>query len=266
MTRLTKNEIKYLCSLTKKKYRQQEHKFLLEGWRGLEDALAANASIEYVAVESARLENPDYSQVLRSVAKKKIEIREISTKELEQVSSTVHSQGIISVVRIAQSNPDDMLDANFKLIVMLDAIADPGNLGTIIRTSDWFGTGAVVLGKGCVELHNEKVVRSAAGSLFHMPIVEGIELPDVIKRCSTQGYTLVGLAAEGDQPIDKMVSNEKIVFILGNEGNGLSDEVRQCLSFTTRIPKYGMAESLNVGVACAIALSSYRTKQEQPPR
>ncbi|HEY5614505.1 MAG TPA: RNA methyltransferase, partial [Bacteroidota bacterium] len=184
--RLTKSEIQYLRSLSQKKYRVHEKKFLLEGWRPLEEALKSDWRIELIAALPSQ--NTEHRALLEKAKKKAIHVKELSEKELGQVSSTVHSQGVVAVVRQREYRIEEVLSKQANSIVALDAVNDPGNLGSIIRSCDWFGVDALLLGEGCVELYNEKVVRSTAGSIFHIPAIEEVELPVALSKARKSGY------------------------------------------------------------------------------
>lgn len=262
---LTKSELKYLRSLSQKKAREQEGKFLLEGWRPLHEAVASNARIELVLVEKSMAERVDYRKLVGEVRKRSIPLKFVSAKELESLSSAVHSQGVLAVVEKKETRIDSVLSRKPQLIVAADAVSDPGNLGSMVRSCDWFGVDAVLLGKGCVELYNEKVLRSTAGSIFHLPIVEQADLPQVLPEAKRAGYGLFTLSADGTKSYLNGALRPPCILVFGNEAHGVSAAVRSISDEIVQIPKYGAAESLNVGVACGIVLahlrSSYPTSQ-----
>ena len=142
-------------------------------------------------------------------------------------------------------------------IVALDEVGDPGNLGTILRTCDWFGVDAVLLSKGCVSLYNEKVVRSTSGSIFHLPIYEDVDLIKTLPELKNNGYTVIATGMDGELLTQTLLPN-KTVLVLGNEAHGVSDAVKKISDHQVSIPRFGNAESLNVGVACAVFLSQWR--------
>lgn len=253
--RLSKSELKFIGSLTQKKIRQGNQKFLLEGWRALKELLNSPFEADLVAVLPSYLEDTDYKAILDQVRQRKIPLKEISEKELRQVSETVHAQGIVAVVRQRSTQLTPALVGSARVIVAVDTIADPGNLGTILRTSDWFGVDLVLLSKGTVELYNDKVVRSTVGSLFHVPVVEGIDLSVALGDLKKHGFRIVALSADGKTDLAGVDWGKKNVIILGAEAQGISKQARGVADVLVRIPRYGRAESLNVGVACGIALS-----------
>lgn len=260
---LTRKDFKYLISLSQKKVREQEKKFLLEGWRPLDEALRSDFVIDYVAVDKTTEGDPAHVKILAASKKKSIRIQEITTREMNQVSSTVHSQGVLAVVHQKESRFSELVSRKATLIVALDGVADPGNLGSIIRSCDWFGVDGILLGKGCVELYNEKVVRSTAGSLFHLPIVEDLDLGNTLRQTATAGYSVVSFS--GDGSVSYLAGRLRLpaVLVFGSEPHGISLEVRGLSDSVLKIPRYGLAESLNVGVACGIVLAHLRSQSKQ---
>ncbi len=258
--RLTSSEIRYLRSLTQKKTRAREGKFLLEGWRALREALQSSVTIERVAVLERFVEDPDYEGFFRHCRERKVPVGVLSEKELKTVSDTVHAQGVVAVVREKKWSLAEVLAAG-DLLVAADAVADPGNTGSILRTCDWFGVSGVLLGQGTVELHNEKVIRSTVGSIFHLPVVEDVDLPAVIPQLQEARYDVWALDAGGRESLEHVHFGTKNVLIVGSEAHGVSAGVRRLVRTTLRIPRFGHAESLNAGVACGVVLSHLRLGQ-----
>jgi len=149
---------------------------------------------------------------------------------------------------------------NASLLVFADRIADPGNLGSIVRTSDWFGVDCLILSEGCVELHNEKVVRSTSGSIFHVPIIEHADTATTLAWLKELGFKVFVTAAEGKVSYARAEYGTRNVIVLGNEASGISPSVRGQADGTVKIPLNGKAESLNVGVACGIVLAHLRNQ------
>ena len=261
---ISKNELKYLRSLTQKKVRSAEKRFILEGWRALKDLLSSSFEIDLVAVSAQYAGDADYKKILDLVRERKVPLREIGEKELRQVSGTVHAQGIVAVVKQRTATLREILNERAGVILAADAVSDPGNLGSILRTSDWFGVDGVLLGRGSVELYNDKVVRSTAGSLFHVPVVEGVELNGIAKDLKDRGFSLVVLSGDGKTSYEQADWSPRTVLVVGNEGHGVSREVRDIADMVVKIPRVGRAESLNVGVACGIVLSHLRLLNHQP--
>jgi len=261
--RVSKADIRYLRSLSQKKVRQAERKFILEGWRALKEVLNSSSKVETVAVLSRYLQDPDYESILTKLGERGASIKEVSETELSQVAETVHAQGVVAVVHQKTCTLDGFRFGESSVVIAADAVSDPGNLGSIIRSSDWFDIDMVLLGRGCVELYNEKVVRSTVGSLFHVPIVEGVDLTDALAAMKKKGFSIVAFSGDGRQPYTRLEASARTVYVLGSEAHGVSREVRSTADAVVRIPRYGKAESLNVGVACGIVLAHMRAEKER---
>lgn len=184
---------------------------------------------------SLNLKNKPYTLISQAVA--------------EDLADTETTQGIFAVVKMPE--PSQSTQGN---ILILDQIQDPGNLGTMIRSADAAGFNQVILGKGTVDAYNQKVLRSAQGSHFHIEVVNKDLLP-FLSDLKKAGYTLYGTDLSKDSLNYKLVSaSEKIAIIVGNEGNGVSQEVLGLVDQTLHIPIKGQAESLNVAIAASILM------------
>lgn len=255
--RITKTELKYLRSLTVKKFRDEERKSLLEGWKPLHDALHSDFHVVSIYLVEARTPSSEQEEILAFAESQQIPVQEVSEIELHQITNTVNAQGIVAVVEQKEKAFSSETLHKAVLVVALDEVSDPGNLGTILRTCDWFGVDAVLLGKGCVSLYNEKVVRSTSGSIFHLPIYEDVDLLKTLPELKNNGFTLVSTVMDGESLIQTLLP-EKTVLVLGNEAHGVNEAVKKISDRQVSIPRFGNAESLNVGVACAVFLSQWR--------
>ena len=236
---------------------------MVEGWRALKEVLSSSSKVEIVGVLSRYLEDPDYKGILSKLEERGAVVRELVDVELNALADTVHAQGVIAVVHQKQSSFDPDVLKKATLVVVADSVGDPGNLGSIIRSSDWFNIDLLLLGKGCVELHNDKVVRSTVGSIFHLPIVEGVELSQTLRLLKEHQFSVIALSGDGKHSYDDRPMAGKLAIVLGSEAHGVSPAVRALVDDIVRIPRYGKAESLNVGVACGIVLARVRSFQEK---
>lgn len=257
---LSKTRFQSLLQLTRKKERLEQGLLLVEGWRWLEETLALAEPPECVLAAHGATRSAHEESLLdraRGVAR---EFLEATPEQLARLTDTVQPPGVAAVVRW---RPDVSLDrcmaAAPSLLVALDALADPGNVGTIIRTADWFGVAAVVLGAGSVEPSNPKVVRSTMGSLFHLPIVQPGSLPAALETTSRAGFASVGAALDGE-PLAEFRWPERTVLVIGNEANGIGREVAARLDHRVRIPAFGRAESLNAAIAAAVLMADWRAR------
>ncbi|MFH0992244.1 MAG: RNA methyltransferase [bacterium] len=256
--RITLGEIKLFRSLQQKKFRQAERKFVIEGWYGLQEALSSDAVIELIVLAEDSPMPKQHRSMLDQIQKQRIPVREATPFDLKKITETVHTQGVAALVHQHGSTLNSLNLKQATLFVGLDAVSDPGNLGSIIRSADWFGADALLLGSGCVELYNEKVVRSTVGSLFHFPIVENLSLVETIAQMKLHGFIASALTADGDLNYHRLDPSEKHFLIFGSEAHGVSPEVRQICDRAVQIPRFGKAESLNVGVACGITLAQIK--------
>ncbi len=256
--RITKSEMKYIRSLRNRKTRESERKFIVEGWKSIRDALRTSRRIVLAAAAGESLEDPDHSDVLGELRVRQIQLKQLSGIELKQVSDTVHSQGIIAVVEQKNFTLDEILERPVQLLVLADRIADPGNLGTMIRTCDWFGVDALLMSVECVDAYNEKVVRSTSGSIFHVPLVNSVKTNESILKLRHRGFKVFATSGGGESSFQRVGYGEKNLVIFGNEGSGIPGETQSLADDVICIPGRGKAESLNVGVACGIILSHLR--------
>jgi TrmH family RNA methyltransferase len=256
---ITQTEIKYLRSLLQKKCRDAERKFLLEGWRPLRDAVESDFTIELIAVHPEAIQSSEHQSILAAAAHRNIPIKDLKALQVRQISDAVHSQGVIALLHQRTDAFDSDVLRTASIIVACDHISDPGNLGTILRTCDWFGVDAVLLSEGCVSLYNEKVVRATAGSIFHVEVYENLELNSCLKDLRSKNFKLIATALNG-RPFNSSASHEKSILLLGSEARGVSGDFLQQADDVVCIPRFGKAESLNVGIACGIVLSYWRDR------
>ena len=257
---LTVAELKFLRSLQQKKARDASRKFLLEGWRPLIDAFNSDFTVEMIAVLTNAGQKPEQREALALAKKRKIPLKELKKKQLGQISDSMHSQGVIALVHQKAKVFDASVQQSARLIVACDRVSDPGNLGTIVRTCDWFGVDAVLLNAGSVSLYNDKVVRSTAGSLFHLDVFEGLDYETALPNLKSQGFTLIGSALDG-KSFQTFIFPARTVLFLGSEAHGINPELAERMDEMLTIPRVGRAESLNVGIACGILLAQWRNQQ-----
>ena len=254
---LTKHQLADIKLLLQKKYREEQQRFIIEGWKALHEAVDANVEIDAVLVREDEQENELLKKIRRAVSR----VYFVSAKQLESLSDAVTAQGVLAVLPFFPAAGTEMpfLKKKDALIVAVDGVADPGNLGTIIRTCDWFGVDAVVLGKGTVELYNPKVVRSTMGSLFHLPVIPNTDLPDFLHRSQAVHCTVWSTELKGSDDLRSVTFGGKNVIVIGSESHGVSKEVSATAQRSLLIPRFGKAESLNAALACGIILAKVRS-------
>ena len=255
------NQLKELRKLTQKKFRSLERKYIIEGLRLVEEALASEDSPpELTLCTPAFCDKEESRALLKQAAERKIGLCRISGKEFATLTDTVNSQGVAAVVRFGDRKLDDImkrLPESF-LVAAFDDVSDPGNLGTMLRTCDWFGVDAVILSRNTVELYNPKVVRSAMGSILHLSITVDADLDDAIMRLKKNGATVIAAVARGGTAIQNYIFPKKSVLLFGSEAHGIAPSLEKKADALVTIPGIGNAESLNVGISCGILLAAAR--------
>lgn len=247
---ISQKELKYYSSLLIKKFRNKEKKFIVEGLKTVEEGLASNFNCEVVFATVEFIESfPDLIQRIKAKTKKVIQLKSI---EFQKISDTKSPQGIAAVFR--KSVPTKSIsELNDNILVLLDNISDPGNLGTILRTCDWFGINTVLISNQSVEYLNPKVIRSSMGSIFHLDIFENIDEND-FAALRKKGYRIISSDLAGNN-IFEFKPDKKSIVTFSNESTGPSELIKNIADLKVTIPKKGKAESLNVSSAAAIILS-----------
>ena len=258
---ISKSRLSSYQRLTRKKFRSTDGKFIVEGLKSVSDGLIASAPIEAIMVTPKFQSKDEFISSILPLAKKSgLEVLEVSEDELGKISDTVTAQGVAGVVRIERVTLNSViarLPTRF-LFVALDGVADPGNLGTIIRTCDWFGVDGIFLSPSTVELHNPKVVRASMGSFFHLPIITDVDLIEHLRLLRSHGATILSTCIDGGESPGAISIPSQSVILFGNEAHGLSESLDSMADRKLTIPKFGKAESLNVSIACAIILHSLK--------
>jgi TrmH family RNA methyltransferase len=184
-----------------------------------------------------------------------IDVYKFTDQMFKDISHTETPQGILGVVSIKQYSVDHLSgNKNAPFYVFCDGVQDPGNMGTIIRTADAAGADVVILSKGCVDIYNPKTVRSTMGSMFHVPIIKAEDTVQMMHHVKKNGIHIIsGHLSASTYHFDTNMK-KGIMIVIGNEGNGISDEVVKLSDYLVKIPITGNAESLNAAVAAAILM------------
>ncbi|GGC93375.1 putative tRNA/rRNA methyltransferase YsgA [Thalassobacillus devorans] len=239
LTSLQNTRVKQWIKLKKRRDREKSQTFLVEGFHLVEEAVKSDWAIQEVIVQE-NMEAPIWMAHER--------ITQVSKEVFAALADTETPQGIAAVVEMKQFSP-----ASFRHVLLIDAVQDPGNLGTLIRTADAAGFNGVIIGKGSVDPYNDKVIRATQGSLFHMPLFSG-DLKEWVAQLQQQGMTVWASALENAQPFQKITIADKAALIVGNEGAGIQEDLLELADEKVYIPIYGHAESLNVAVAAGILM------------
>ena len=239
---LTKNTIKQIASLRQQKFRKELGLFVVEGRKMTEELL--RSSFETVGLYATEVFLTDYPAFA--------EAETVSDVQMQQMSGQDTPPGILAVVRIPKQ---DEIKVSSQIVLALDGIANPGNMGTLIRTAEWFGIQDVVCSSDCVELWNPKVVQATMGSLFRVKIWK-TELPLFLQKAKNEGKAIYGALLEGENLFEMKRKSEGII-VIGSESHGIRADVMPCITHPITIPRVGdsATESLNAAVAGAILMA-----------
>jgi TrmH family RNA methyltransferase len=249
---LSRREERLLRSLRQRKTREAEGLFLAEGVRAVEDLAASPLPVRLAVAASTLGDTPRGRALLDLLATQRVAVHETDERELAALADTETPQGILAVAPIPSAGLDDLYAARDPaVIVVLDAVQDPGNFGTLARTAEALGAAGVVALPGTVDPWNPKSVRAAMGSSFRLPIVPAA-WDELAPWLAERGFATLAAAAGGERLPDPRPARAALV--LGNEGAGVSAETRTRADRVVGIPLRGRAESLNVAAAGAILM------------
>lgn len=227
--------------------REMSRRFLVEGFHLVEEAIRANVKIDKLLVRENSDVTPEWLQYAEHVII-------VSDQVMNEVAETKTPQGIVAICELHTYELTEPLDGAYLLI---DRVQDPGNVGTIIRTADSAGISGVIIGEGTVDIFNSKVIRGSQGSIFHIPIVTG-NLRKWMNRLKEASIPVYGTALTNATIYSDVEKQDSFALIVGNEGEGIQEELLNETDMNVYIPIYGKAESLNVAVATGILLYYFR--------
>jgi len=237
---ISNSQKKYVNSLKQKKFRTQNNSFIVEGVKIVEELLHSDYEVELIFATQNWIEK---NSTINSI--------KVSEKELSQISSLKTPNEVLAVVKQKEISLSNFSN---KLTIALDKLQDPGNMGAIIRTADWFGIDNIVCSMDSVDIYNPKVIQATMGSFFRINI-----LYTNLKQFFSEknDLTVYGALLEGENVYSSDLSSEGSVLIMGNESKGISQELIPYVTKRVSIPKIGKAESLNVATATAILCSEF---------
>jgi TrmH family RNA methyltransferase len=243
---LSKSQISLLTSLQHKKFRREHSLFLVEGYKSVIEFTNSGYQVDTIFHTSAIA--PKMLNLSRN-----INFQEISMKDIEKISTLKTPQEVIGLVKIPLWPTLNYNSLKHRFSLVLDNVQDPGNMGTIIRTADWFGIADIICSEDTVDVYNPKVVQATMGSLarvnVHYVILEQV-LPQI-------KLPLFGAMLDGENIYNTAFGGEGLL-VMGNEGNGISPAIERLINTKITIPRAGKAESLNVAIATAILCSEIK--------
>lgn len=241
-------QVKQLIQWQKKsKQRNKDGIFLVEGIRMWKEVPKERLIKVYVSESFLKR----YEKELENSAAK---IEVLSDQIFERVSDTQTPQGILCVVKRKNYRLTDIVKGNAPCLVILDNLQDPGNLGTIVRTAEGAGVDGIIMSQGCVDIYNPKTIRSTMGSIYRMPFFYTEHMEEVFCLLKEKQITAYAAHLEGKTFYDEQDYRKGCAFLIGNEGNGLSEEMAARADVKIRIPMYGQVESLNAAVATSVLM------------
>lgn len=245
--------VKHIKKLKDKKYRDENNEYIIEGVKLIEEAVKENAKIKKIIIcEDTTRTYEIPTNVMLEIAK--YECIYVTDKIFSSITQVTNPQGIMAVIEKKAEKQE--IDFSQDIIVALDDVQDPGNLGTILRTVDSIGLNQIIVSKGTADSFNSKVVRSTMGAIFRIKIIEVEDLKQTIKEIKKHNFKLMVTSLQTENSIYDIDFNKKII-IIGNEANGVSKEIQEMADEKAKIPMLGKTESLNASVAAGIVMYEY---------
>ena len=245
--------IKNIKKLKDKKFRDEAGLYIIEGIKMIEEAIEEKASIKKILICEECLTTGDLEQkILYEIAK--YDCIYVNSKVYNFLTDVVAPQGIMAVVE--KPSKDTEIDYPEDIILALDGIQDPGNLGTILRTADSVDLKQIIVTKNTADSYNPKVVRSTMGAILRIKIIETEDLAKTLKEAKKNKFKIVATSLDTNESIYDISYNKKVI-VIGNEANGVSKEIQELADNRVKIPMLGKTESLNASVATGIMLYEY---------
>lgn len=247
ITSTSNQQVKEVVQLQKKsKARNQAGVFIVEGIRMVQETPADRLEKLYVTEGFYK----KYKDALPKGCKPEL----VSDVVFAYMSDTKTPQGVLAVVRQMKHKAEEILNAENPHIMVLDNLQDPGNLGTIFRTAEAAGVNGLILSKDCVDIYNPKTIRSTMGAIYRMPFVYVEDILETIVEMKQKGIKVYAAHLDGKNSYDKEDYSTGTAFLIGNEGNGLREEVAAQADIWVQIPMAGQVESLNAAIAAAVLM------------
>lgn len=264
LTSIRSPRVKSARQLAKRALRQRARSFLAEGPQAVGEALAAGDVVTQLFVTAAA--QPRHTDLIELAAGQGADVHLVSGEVMTELAQTITPQGVLAICRFVDVPLADV-PAGSRLVVVLANVRDPGNAGTVLRTADAAGAGGVIFAGSSVDPYNSKCVRASAGSLFHLPVVTGIPVEEVVRVLRDRGLQVLAADGGATTTLDDLQSAGQLgrptAWLLGNEAWGLPADVLDLADEAIAVPIYGRAESLNLAAAAAVCL--YASARAQVP-
>lgn len=261
LTSIRSPRVKAARRLAKRAFRRRERRFLAEGPQAVREALGRSGDgrppvlLELFTTAEAELRHPD---LVLAAERAGAPVLRVSGEVMAELAQTVTPQGLLAVCRFVDAGVEEALARGPRLVSVLAHVRDPGNAGTVLRTADAAGAGAVVFTDASVDPYNGKCVRASAGSLFHLPVVVGLRFGELAERLRSAGLLILAADGAGPRSLDSVLDDGLLArptaWVFGNEAWGLPEEILAHVDEVVGVPIYGRAESLNLATAAAVCL------------
>ena len=243
--------VKHIKKLKEKKYREEYKEFIVEGIKMVQEAIEENAKIKTIIIcDDCKVQSSISNELMYEIAKYNCVY--VAEKIFSTMSDVINPQGIMAIIEKPE-NKETEIDFSKDIFLLLDNIQDPGNMGTILRTADSLNMDQIIVSKGSSDIYNPKVVRSTMGAIYRIKVVEVENLARTVKEFKKHRINVYATDLKTDKSIYD-VSYKKAAIVIGNEANGVSEEVLQEASDRIKIPMIGKTESLNAAVATSVIL------------
>ena len=256
MQQITSKEnkiIKHIIKLKEKKYRKEYNEYIIEGAKIVQEAIQEKAKIKQIIISENAI-NTDLIQNHLKEELRKIDYIQVPSNIFKLISEVEKPQGVLAIIE--KEKQEENIDINQDIILALDDLQDPGNLGTIIRTADSIGLKQILISKGTTEAYNPKVIRSTMGAIFRVKIIECENLKETLKKLQKNNFKIMVTDLNTDKSIYDIKLQKKVI-IIGNEANGVSEEIKNIADTRAIIPMFGKTESLNASIATGVILYEY---------
>jgi len=253
LTNIRSDRVKTVRALSRRSMRERTGLFLAEGPQAVREAVTHRPETvrDLYVTQAAAARHTDILAAARDSA---LSVHRCSDDVLASMCDTDAPQGLLAVCRVVTTSFAQVLATRPRLLVVLSQVRDPGNAGTVLRGADAFGADAVIVTASSVDIHAPKVVRSTAGSIFHVPVVTGMAIEDVLRHLREAGVRTLAADGAGTTTLTEVDLNAPHAWVMGNEAWGLPEPVRQECDEVVRVPIHGLAESLNLAMAATVCL------------
>lgn len=259
ITSTSSSQVKHIVNLQKKsKLRREERQFVVEGIKMVTEAPKDRLVKVYIS-ETFKADNEEFLDKVNYEALGNDILEIVSDNVFIRMSDTQTPQGIMAVVKMSDVCIEDMFEEDNRtddkkqpLLLILENLQDPGNLGTIVRMAEGAGVTGVIMSSNTVDIYNPKTIRSTMGSLYRVPVIYVEDIYETVEECKQKGVKVYAAHLKGTDNYNQKDYTQPTAFMIGNEGNGLTDKLTDKADELVRIPMQGKVESLNAAIACTI--------------